>query len=248
MDRVRFSFLAHAGLDYCCPVGDATAEAAMRRLALRAGDKVVDIGAGKGAWSVRLAQLTGAVTDAIEPAPAFADAITTRADSAGVGQKITVIRQTVRDTFGVRIKRYDAALCIGSSHAFEALPAAASALRRLVRPGGRVLLGEGCWKKPPEAEYLAAFGGSADELLTHDANIALFRSAGYTVEDAVLSTQQEFDDYEDRYAEGIERFAREHPDDPDVPAMLEKSRRWHDAYRRWGRDTMGFALYFLVSP
>ena len=46
----------------------------------------------------------------------------------------------------------------------------------------------------------------------------------------------------------IERYAGEQPDDPDVPAMLKRIRRWRDAYLRWGRDTLGFAVYLFHRP
>ena len=35
---------------------------------------------------------------------------------------------------------------------------------------------------------------------------------------------------------------------PDARAMLDRSRRWRDAYLRWGRDTMGFAVYLFYRP
>ena len=38
------------------------------------------------------------------------------------------------------------------------------------------------------------------------------------------------------------------PTIPDVPAMLERIRRWRDAYLRWGRDTLGFAVYLFYRP
>ena len=30
--------------------------------------------------------------------------------------------------------------------------------------------------------------------------------------------------------------------------MLERIRRWRDAYLRWGRDTLGFAVYLFSRP
>jgi hypothetical protein len=36
--------------------------------------------------------------------------------------------------------------------------------------------------------------------------------------------------------------------DPDVAAVLERSRRWRDAYLRWGRDSLGFAVYLFYRP
>ena len=30
--------------------------------------------------------------------------------------------------------------------------------------------------------------------------------------------------------------------------MLERSRKWRDAYLRWGRDTLGFGVYLFARP
>ena len=35
---------------------------------------------------------------------------------------------------------------------------------------------------------------------------------------------------------------------PMSAAMLERIRRWRDAYLRWGRDTLGFAVYLFYRP
>ena len=51
-----------------------------------------------------------------------------------------------------------------------------------------------------------------------------------------------------KYCRSIERYAREQPEDPDVPQMLERVRRWRDAYLRWGRETLGFAVYLFYRP
>ena len=51
-----------------------------------------------------------------------------------------------------------------------------------------------------------------------------------------------------KYSRSIERYAGEQPDDPDVPEMLKRSRRWRDSYLRWGRDTLGFGVYLFHRP
>lgn len=55
-------------------------------------------------------------------------------------------------------------------------------------------------------------------------------------------------EYEGRYCGAIERYIEANPDDPDIDAMAKRIRPWHDAYLRWGRDTLGFGFYFLLKP
>ena len=66
--------------------------------------------------------------------------------------------------------------------------------------------------------------------------------------DAVTASVDECDEYQWTYSRSIDRYAREQPDDPDVPVMLERSRKLRDAYLRWGRDTLGFAAYLFYRP
>ena len=71
--------------------------------------------------------------------------------------------------------------------------------------------------------------------------------AGLIPMHATTASQDEWDEYEWKYCRSIERYAREQPDDPDVPAMLERIRRWRDGYLRWGRDTLGLRALPLLS-
>ena len=63
-----------------------------------------------------------------------------------------------------------------------------------------------------------------------------------------MASPDEWDEYEWKYSRSIERYALEQPGDPDVPAMLERIRRWRDGYLRWGRDTLGFGVYLFHRP
>jgi hypothetical protein len=45
-----------------------------------------------------------------------------------------------------------------------------------------------------------------------------------------------------------ERHAHEHGLTPEQERKLESSRRFQAAQQRWGRDTMGFALYLFRRP
>ena len=126
---------------------------------------------------------------------------------------------------------------------FIAIPSA-----RWTRRGGHVLVGEGYWAKPPAPEYLALLDARRDEFRDHRGNVQAGIDAGLIPLHASVASLDEWDDYEWKYARSIERYAIEEPDDPDVPAMLERIRRWRDGYLRWGRETLGFGLYLFHRP
>ena len=83
---------------------------------------------------------------------------------------------------------------------------------------------------------------------THADNVAAGLDEGLLPLYAAVSSEDDWDHYEGLYARAIELYALAYPDDPDTPAMLARSRTWRDAYLRWGRDTLGFALYLFIRP
>ena len=62
---------------------------------------------------------------------------------------------------------------------------------------------------------------------------------------AAVSSDDDWDRYEWLHCRAVEVYCKEHPDDPDSPAMLERIRGWRDLYLKWGRDTLGFGVYLF---
>ena len=142
---------------------------------------------------------------------------------------------------------FDVVLCIAASHALGGFPGALGALARLVRPGGEVLLGEGYWRRPPSAEYLAALGAaSADELPDYSGLMRAAEDAGLTPLYSSVASEADWDRYEWRLILGAERWAAAHPADPGAEVLRERARRARERMTMpGGRDTLGFALVLL---
>lgn len=254
MDRAKYSAIAHSSCDLCNPVGHDKTNQGVTLLGeaapLERGSTVLDVGAGKGEWLLRLLERFPVHATGIEPAPLFAAEMRRRALVRNVAARLEVRESSAADYVRARgnAAPFDAALCIGALHAFGTLPDTLRGLKALVRPGGALLVGAGYWRKPPDQAYLDSFGGRADEMGTHASNVDAILEAGLNPLWACASTIDEFEEYEWRYSRGIEDYASTHPDDPDVPAMLERSRSWRRAFLRWGRETMGFGLYLARLP
>ena len=58
----------------------------------------------------------------------------------------------------------------------------------------------------------------------------------------LVSNQDDWDRYEGLQWYAAEVWANNHPDDPDVEDVLERVRRDKQAYVRWGRETLGWAI------
>ena len=239
----RFTTLAHASHDFCNPISVAALDRFVERLELAPDSRVLDVGCGKGELLMRVVSRWRARGVGVDVNPAFLAEARRRAEQHGASSALT-LRETPALEAGLAPESFDVTLCVGSAHALhDELAPALATLRDWTRPGGQMLFGHGYWQRDPDPEYLAGFGGTREELGTEAELREALIAAGLEPLESVTSSPADWDGYEEPYAANIERFFAEHPDDPDRDAFLARSRTWHALYRRWGRDTMGFALY-----
>jgi hypothetical protein len=145
--------------------------------------------------------------------------------------------------FPVTPGSFDLAMCIGASWVWGGYQPTLKALVSATGPGGLVAVGEPFCAQVPSAEYLAAEPELAPTLVSHAENVRCAREAGLDLLYAVVSNQDDWDRYEHLQTRAAELYAVEHPEDPDVPALLERRRREDDLYLTWGRDTLNWAIY-----
>lgn len=247
MEHEKFTTIAHRNHRFCNPLDPAVLERAVDGLGLSAGDRVLDVGCGKAALLVELAVRHRVDGLGVDINAAFLAEGRTLAERHGVAGAVR-LEEADATRLDLAPASFALALCIGSTHALGGNQEALRALGRLVRPGGHVLAGQGYWKRPPDAEYLERLGATADEMTTHEGNVAAGVAAGLVPAGAWVSSDDDWDRYEGLYADTVEGHVATHPGDPDAPVMLDRIRRWRETYRRWGRDTLGFGLYLFRRP
>jgi ubiquinone/menaquinone biosynthesis C-methylase UbiE len=114
-------------------------DAVMRALGLRRGQRVAEIGAGPGYFSLRLARAVGAAghVDAVDPEPAVLEVLRRRLGEAGV-RNVTPVLGRADDPL-LPAARYHLALMV---NAYHHIPDGPVFLRRLARSlvrGGRLV-------------------------------------------------------------------------------------------------------------
>ena len=249
-DPYRFTTLAHAGRDLLGPVSGANLDVLLTSL-LRAikstpssEPRLLDVGCGKGEMLVRSIERLGGRGLGIEPNPAFAADARRRIAKRLSAERAVIIEAALEDT-PLQAGTFTVGICAGALHAFGDWRAALTGMRRLVAPGGYALMGPGYWRKPPEPEYLAAFGGEESEMESLPLTLKAAEDAKWQVLACHQSTDSEWDEYEHSYAAQIRAWCEGHPDDFDAPAFRDRIETWNHAYHRWGRTTMGYALMVL---
>jgi len=145
-----FALFLDASMTYSCgffsPGGPKTLEEAQeekletvcRKLGLREGERVLDVGCGWGSFALQAAAKHGASVVGITLSPPQAERARRRAEEAGVADRVEIRVMDYRDLVG---ERFDAISSIGMvEHVGEAqIDVYAQTLARLLEPGGRLL-------------------------------------------------------------------------------------------------------------
>jgi SAM-dependent methyltransferase len=231
----------HARMRWNTPLSEDHAALLLSRLAVDAGNTVLDLGCGWGELLLRAVAAGGGTTSgtgvdtdggALARGRALAGERSLTARVAFVEQPAQTWREPA-----------DRVLCVGSTHAFGGTSRALTALAELVRPGGRVLFGDAFWEQPPTAQALEIFG---PDVLTLPALADRVRTAGWRVLHLSAADQREWDDFESTWAAGREEWLLTHPDDPraaDLRVELDERRA---GYVSGYRGRLGLAYLVLA--
>lgn len=242
MDQGRFSAIAHARHSICSPISQHKARRVIDLLGLPDGALVVDYGCGKGEWLKLIAERFPIEGIGLERSQAM----------------VIAAGQNCQDIPAISIQGQDAgtfepdsevslSICIGSTGIFGGLPGAIAHFGETLVKGNLLLIGEGFWDKEPHPEYLAATGIPRDEMGSFGEVVQLAQSHGFQEMYSIASSQEEWDDYEGLYLYNVIAFLKEHPEDPDGPAMLDRITKWRSSYLTWGRGTLGFGLFLFTK-
>jgi SAM-dependent methyltransferase len=142
----------------------------------------------------------------------------------------------------------DVAIVIGASHAWGGTRETLNAVHALLRPGGRLLLGEGIWERPPTPETLAALDAQPDDFTTVAGLVDLCLECGYRLLALSTATLTEFDAFESRYCAGRERWLLQNPNDPNADEVRTELDKHRDGWLHGYRGVLGFAYLTLVVP
>lgn len=155
---------------------------------------------------------------------------------------------------GTTLDPADLVLCLGASHALsdaqppEHTTAALHALRRLVRPGGRVLLGESFWQRVPTPAELDAMwpDARADEFPDLSGLVDLAVECGFRPAWIETANNDEWEEFESGYQSDVEEWLAAHHDHPLADETRERVDRHRASWLKGYREVLGLAYLTLV--
>jgi SAM-dependent methyltransferase len=243
VDRALASAIAHRWHPVAAPVADDELRRLVRRLDLPDAGRVLDLGCGFGEWLLAaLEAVPGSEGVGVDTSAPALEQARERASARGLAGRVHFVQA---DAAGWAGEGFDAVLCIGASHAFGGPAPTLRAVRRHLRPGGRVLLGEGFWEAVPSERALTALGAEPGELPDIQGLVDHARQAGYEPGYGHLSTAAEWDDYEWSWTGALTGWALTEAGVTDREAALDLAREHQRQYLEGYRGELGFATLVL---
>ncbi|MFB6592065.1 GNAT family N-acetyltransferase [Streptomyces diastaticus] len=241
-DAVTEAFFAlHQDLPRQGPGSDATT----RRLLEMAGPlpehpRVLDAGCGPGRSALLLAEEAGAHVTAVDLHQPFLDGLAAEAARRGLGDQVAVVNCSM-DRLAVPDHSFDLIWAEGSVYSIG-FDNALRTWRRLLAPGGVLVVTEIEWTVPDPAAAVSAYWDSVYPLRTRAANTDAARAAGYGVH--AHWPLPENDWWDEYYTPLTQRLARADPRRPGMPEALAAHRAEIDMRREHGSDYR-YAAYIL---
>ncbi|THV33673.1 SAM-dependent methyltransferase [Glycomyces buryatensis] len=216
-------------------------------LHLKPGMRMLDLASGSGemlcSWA-RDHRLTGTGVDV---STAFTAKARARAAELDVAEQVSFVHG---DASGyVSSEPVDVAACIGATWIGGGVAGTIELLRRSLRPGGLMLIGEPFWRKtPPDRETVTACHmGSRDDLFALPGLVAHFGRIGYDQVEMVLADQDSWDRYAAAQWLNTRRWLDQNPEDElaaQMRAELTAAPLQHILYQR---EYLGWGVFVLMA-
>jgi len=243
VDKWKYYDIRHKKHLLCNPMNKEKFERLCSLLRLKRGARVLDIACGKGEFLIRLAELYDVSGVGIDISPYCIRDCLEKHRKRVPNSDVRFIEMDGANYKPESPEAFDLAMCIGASWVYGGHRGTIQALKEMTKPGGLVIVGEPFWLKEPSEEYLKADQMKREEFGSHHDNVRVGEEEGLTCIYTLVSNHDDWDHYETFGWWAVDEYVRADPDDADIPELLQRKGREKETYLRWGRETLGWALY-----
>lgn len=234
-------------LKFASPLSQDRADRIVSYAAATGPATIVDIGCGWGELLLQLLEAvptaTGAGIDTDGPDIARGKA---NAAARGLADRVTFTQGPGAD----HVTPADVVMCIGASHAYGDIPAALTALKRLVNPGGRLIFADAFWERPPSADDLSRLwpDASADEHTDLAGLVRQTEEAGYQPLWIETVNRDEWEFFEAGHLADQAHWLLENGRGEHADQIRERYTSHRTRWLTGTRDLLGFAYLTLGIP
>ena len=216
-------------------------------LALPAGAQVLDLASGSGEMLCTWARDHGISGTGVDLSVVFTQQARARATGLGVADRVTFIRG---DAAGyVADRPVDLVACVGATWIGGGLAGTLDLLRRSLRSGGVMLVGEPYWRREPpdQATVEACHASAKEDFRTLPELIEQFPALGCDVVEMVLADQDSWDRYQAAQWLNLRRWLDQNGDDELAPEVRTELTTEPARYARYTREYLGWGVFALMD-
>ena len=247
MDIWKYYGVTHRDHLVCNPTSDGKLDELVGLLDLKPLERVLDVACGKAELLCRIAERWGASCVGVDLSPYEVAAAHENIKARGLGESAEVLKGDGAE-HEAPDHSFSLAMCIGATWVWGGYRGTIEALVKLTVPGGLIAIGEPFKLRELSAGHVATDPDFLATLVTHEENVEIAVAAGLTPLYALVSNRDDWDRYEGLQWRAGENWARENPDDPDVDELRGRLRKGRDEYLKYGRETIGWAIYLARTP
>ncbi len=208
---------------------------------LKHGHRVIDFGCGYGTTLMLWAERFRILGVGVDIRPKACERAVKKIGERGLASRLEIACGDA-SKFTYPPESFDVAACIGATFIWGKFGEAVHAMKRAIRPGGKLVVGEAYWQVDDVPEE---FRKSQPEITSEQELLQAARSEGFEFEYVLHSSLDEWDRYEAGNWHGLLRWIEEHPGHPERQQVIDHLHESQDEYVQYGRLYFGWAIYVL---
>jgi len=215
-------------------------------LHLSPGTRILDLASGTGEMLCTWARDHRVTGIGVDISTVFTARARTRAAELGVADLVEFVHGDARGH--VSDEPVDLAACIGATWIGDGVAGSVDLLRRSLRPGGMMLIGEPYWRRPPQDQaVIEACHAEGESFHPLPDLLELFHGLGCDVVEMVLADQDSWDRYVAAQWLNIRRWLDQNPDDELADTLRAELATAPVAYARYEREYLGWGVFALMD-
>ena len=229
------------------PLTEAKLATLGRVLGIPPDTSMLDLACGSGELLCTWARDHRVTGTGVDLSPFFLAGADARARELGVADRLTFVHA---DAAGyVADQPVDLAACIGATWIGDGVTGTVDLLRRSLRPGGMMLIGEPYWRRDPpdQATVAACSARDRDEFRPLPELLEHFGQLGCDVVEMILADQDSWDRYVAAQWRNIRRWLDQNPDDELFDQMRAELTTSPADYVRHEREYLGWGVFALMD-
>ena len=205
------------------------------------GQRVLDLGCGKGWMLRRIAEHSAIKGLGIDVAPHAIEEAKQQTVAASLKGELE-FRCMPATQLSQQESPFDLGLCLGASFAIGSFEDMLAFLKPMIRPGGLLVIGDIYARVDPMPEQSAVyFADGAQRTLRDTAD--LLNGDDLSLLAIVDSSADDWDHFENLHWIAGDRWLRENPDHPDRQAFIQAHLEYRRDHYLYDRDALGWAIW-----